>query len=67
MFLNLLNAFSIEEFNKPIRKHDVDKDYDLSILEYDSEEDILEFFKDNVTRYDYANLDYIQKIQFRAQ
>jgi len=67
MFLNLLNSFSKEQFNKPIRRHDVNAYYDLSIIEYDSEEDILNFFKDNVTKYAYANLDYIQKIQFRAQ
>lgn len=62
-----LNEFSLERFGKPIRKHDPDKYYELPIFEDSDNEDWYEMFGKLITKYDYANLDYLQEIQYRLQ
>jgi len=64
--LKLLDDFSIKKFNKPIRKHDPNKVYNIEEFEYFEEEQLMEFIEDNITSYDFCNLDYMSKIVLRA-
>ena len=65
MFLNLLNSFSKEKFGKPIRKHDSNKIYIWDDLEDYGKEEMIEILNICVTKYEYANLDYLETIQAR--
>lgn len=62
--LKLLNDFSIKTFNKPIRRHDPDKSYDMLEvwIEDCDEEEWNDIFERNLTNYNYCNMDYLNLI-----
>ena len=68
VFLNLLNKYSIKTFGKGIRKHDPNKYYETDYLEcLEYEEDFYEFLEENITKYEWCNMDYLTTIQERLK
>lgn len=64
--LKLLNDFSIKTFNKPIRRHDPKRAYDIDDYQYFEDDELIEFIERHITKYDFCNLDYMSQIHARA-
>jgi len=60
----ILEEYSLKTFGKKLRKHK--RIYDLEIFDYMDSEDFTEFLGENILKYEWCNLDYLQEIQFRA-
>ncbi len=65
IIINLLNAFTKQVFNKEVRRHT--GIYDLGEFECIDHEEFTDFLFENVTKYEYANLDYLDTIKGRVK
>ena len=64
VLINILKNFSLNTFNRDIRKHK--GVYDLEEYSYMDSEAFVEFLEENITKYEWCNLDYLETIQARV-
>jgi len=62
--INLLRDFSLKTFNRDIRNHK--GNFDLEEYSYIDSEVFIEFLEENITKYDWCNLSYLESIQART-
>jgi len=62
--INILDSFSLKTFGKKLRKHK--GNYDLETYDYMDKDMFIEFLEENITRYDWCNLSYLESIQART-
>jgi len=64
VLIDILRNFSLNTFKKDIRNHK--GVYDLEEYSYMDSEMVIEFLEENITKYDWCNLDYLETIQART-